>query len=160
MTDHRGAEVISLDERRRPIGPADQGRQRCQRLRADGSACRLYLDEEGRCRVCEPTTRAAHPSSGGRQGRRTHLGPDVPILSDRDLADLEQVVRGVLAFSRRRLTGDYDVDDYYYGDDYAGVVTAPAHGGRMPAPGRGRGRPTGGAGGAAGRGSGGVRGRP
>ncbi|AXV09429.1 Phospholipid/glycerol acyltransferase [Euzebya pacifica] len=125
MTDHRGAEVISLDERRRPIGPADQGRQRCQRLRADGSACRLYLDEEGRCRVCEPTTRAAHPSSGGRQGRRTHLGPDVPILSDRDLADLEQVVRGVLAFSRRRLTGDYDVDDYGFDRDFTEQVVMP-----------------------------------
>jgi 1-acyl-sn-glycerol-3-phosphate acyltransferase len=54
-----------------------------------------------------------HSPRGRRwRARPAALAPEPPSVDDAGLEDLERAVRGVLAFVRRRLTGDYDVDVY------------------------------------------------
>ncbi|WP_370328349.1 lysophospholipid acyltransferase family protein [Euzebya sp.] len=118
MSDHRHAEVISLDDRRRGISAAEaELRERCREPRADGSPCRLYLDANGMCRVCQPERSEPTPP--------TPLAPELPTFDDAALDDLERAVRGVLAFVRRRLTGDFVVDDYGFDRELTEQVIHP-----------------------------------
>ncbi len=113
-----GAEIIRLDSRRRPTSAAESElRDRCREPRADGAPCRLYLDEAGLCRVCQPER--ATPV------QPRPLLPAPPRLDDRTMDDLEQAVRGILSFARRRLTGDFEVDDYGFDRDLTEQVIMP-----------------------------------
>ena len=113
-----GAEIIRLDSRRRPTSAAESElRDRCREPRADGAPCRLYLDEQGLCRVCQPgRATPAEPRP---------LLPAPPRFDDRTMDDLEQAVRGILSFARRRLTGDFEVDDYGFDRDLTEQVIMP-----------------------------------
>jgi 1-acyl-sn-glycerol-3-phosphate acyltransferase len=119
-----GADVIRLDDRRRGVSAADaELRERCREPRADGAPCRLYLDDRGLCRVCQPE-RAAPAADPGAPGARLHL-PDPPTLDAAALDDVEQAVRSILAFARRRLTGEFDVDDYGFDRELTEQVIMP-----------------------------------
>jgi 1-acyl-sn-glycerol-3-phosphate acyltransferase len=114
--------VIPLHGRRRPHTAAEaELRQRCTQPRADGSPCRLHLDDRGLCRVCQPER--AQPAAP----LALPAPPSIADLrlTDRDLDDLERAVRGVLAFARRRLTGDYAVDLHGFDRELTEQVVLP-----------------------------------
>ncbi|CAN5471616.1 lysophospholipid acyltransferase family protein [soil metagenome] len=118
MRESRGAEIIRLDSRRRGISPAEaELRDRCTEPRTDGAPCRLYLDAAGMCRVCQPERATpAEPAP---------LLPPLPQFDAAAMDDLEQAVRGILAFTRRRLTGDFEVDDYGFDRELTEQVIMP-----------------------------------
>ncbi|HUG83746.1 MAG TPA: lysophospholipid acyltransferase family protein [Euzebya sp.] len=118
MSDSHGAEVIRLDSRRRGLGAGEaELRQRCREPRGDGSPCRLYLDSRGLCRVCQPER--AIPD------QPPALMSPPPQLDEEAMDDLERAVRSILGFVRRRLTGDFDVDDYGFDRELTEQVMMP-----------------------------------
>ncbi len=142
MTDPRGAEVIHLNTARRERISAAEAelRDRCREPGDDGEPCRLYADAAGFCRRCQPERATAAtdelprsdggagptgPTGQSGPGEAGHDGPPVPEMDEQDHADLEQAVRGVLEFVRRRLTGDYEVDDYGFDRDFTEQVVMP-----------------------------------
>jgi 1-acyl-sn-glycerol-3-phosphate acyltransferase len=96
------AEIIPIDRR-----TASQTKPRCRATTASGRPCRNYaVDERGYCHVHAPGGRA---SSGRTEGSRRPAGsrPQAPTGSSGLLAGAED-------FVRRRLSGDYRVDDFGY----------------------------------------------
>ena len=89
------------------VVPIEQGRRverpRCAARNADGKLCRNLADETGYCRRHRDT---------GREAQET------PTAFQIWLAD-------VLAFSRRRLTGDYPIDDFGFDRDLTENVFLP-----------------------------------
>jgi 1-acyl-sn-glycerol-3-phosphate acyltransferase len=113
-----GAEIIPIGSRRRgPSAAEAELRARCREPRADGAPCRLYLDDRGLCRVCQPER--ATPAAA------TPLRPPMPELDDQAVDELAQAVRSILAFARRRLTGDFEVDDYGFDRELTEQVIMP-----------------------------------
>jgi 1-acyl-sn-glycerol-3-phosphate acyltransferase len=90
------------------VVPIEQGRRaerpRCAARNADGKLCRNLADETGYCRRHHDT---------GREAQET-----TPTAFQLWLAD-------VLAFSRRRLTGDYPIDDFGFDRDLTENVLLP-----------------------------------
>jgi 1-acyl-sn-glycerol-3-phosphate acyltransferase len=96
------AEIIPIDRR-----TASQTKPRCRATTASGRPCRNYaVDERGYCRVHAPGGLA---SSGRTEAARPPAGrkPKAPTGSSGLLAGAED-------FVRRRLSGDYRVDDFGY----------------------------------------------
>ncbi|MDP9343108.1 MAG: 1-acyl-sn-glycerol-3-phosphate acyltransferase [Actinomycetota bacterium] len=91
------AEVISLRDARRGAEP-----ERCQALTASGNRCRnRAVGETGFCRVHLPQ-------------RHERIGPFEATT-----------VQSTLEFLRRRLTGDYEVDEYGFDQELTERVLAP-----------------------------------
>lgn len=112
-----GAEVISLDRARRAASPGE-GRRRCAAETAEGRPCRNYAGPSGHCRIHEPDeaalerSAASHPSAARGQAQ-----PD---------ADGIEVALGeALAFLRRRLSGDYDIDVFGFDRELTEQVLLP-----------------------------------
>lgn len=121
MSEPYRAEVIPLDSRRPGRTPMEEvpetdRRERCDRPRSDGSACRLYLDDHGACRVCQTDQTSPEPRL---------LLPDPPQLEAATIDDMERAVRGILSFMRRRLTGDFDIDEYGFDRELTEQVIMP-----------------------------------
>ncbi|HVM19603.1 MAG TPA: lysophospholipid acyltransferase family protein [Egibacteraceae bacterium] len=114
MSQHH-AEVIELDQaRRRSTSPGP--RPRCAAEIAPGRACRNYANATGFCRVHEPEpndSAAMHPS---------RALVDVPGTRDTSLDD---GIARALAFLRRRLTGEYDIDLYGFDRELTEEVLMP-----------------------------------
>ena len=129
MVDPDGAEIIHLHQARRGRMSAAEAelRERCREPGGDGEPCRLYMDAAGFCRRCQPERAvAATDEIPQAAGSAPPAGvPPIPEMDEQDTADLEQAVRGVLDFVRRRLTGDYDVDDYGFDRDLTEQVILP-----------------------------------
>jgi 1-acyl-sn-glycerol-3-phosphate acyltransferase len=89
------AQVISLERARRKP-------DRCQALTAAGRPCRNSAKENGFCSVHQP------PAAPAR------IGPFDP-----------ETVQAALAFLRRRLTGDYEVDEYGFDREFTEKVLLP-----------------------------------
>jgi 1-acyl-sn-glycerol-3-phosphate acyltransferase len=89
------AEVIALDPMRRQRATA--ARARCSEVTVEGRPCRNYAGPSGYCRVHEP-----EPADGGSAAQAAADSPE--------RSDLDERLAAALAFLRRRLTGDYDVD--------------------------------------------------
>ena len=153
MAEHR-AQVISIAQQRaaRGVGagagdPA-QRRERCAATTAAGVPCRNYAVEGGLCRVhavrdpaAQATTSPAdHKGAGASappdaayaraeaEAARRGFGPAVDALELlRDVTDdrLLEHVRGAAAFLRRRLTGDYDVDEFGFDEDLTTHLVMP-----------------------------------
>ena len=114
-----GAEVIDLDPVRRRgsarrTEPAARGR--CAHDTA-GVPCRNYAGPSGFCRVHEPEEAAAAPP----RARAEALAAPPPL----DPRDFEEAVESALAFLRRRLTGDYEVDVFGFDRELTEQVLMP-----------------------------------
>ncbi|QBI20321.1 acyltransferase family protein [Egibacter rhizosphaerae] len=148
-----GGDVIPLDltrrRARRPVGagshPAGsgthaQGRERCGHVDERGEPCRNYAGVHGRCVVHaeeaaprepagtgpDPGTGAPRPTAGPTAallGEDGGLAP--PALDPTTAAEFEAAVERALAFLRRRLTGDYHVDEYGFDRELTEEVLLP-----------------------------------
>jgi 1-acyl-sn-glycerol-3-phosphate acyltransferase len=140
----READVISIDVQRAVRRSSPGGRPRCAALTADGRACRNYAVEDGRCRVHALRSQPDRPTAGaddapdpeGAAARarldaevaRRGWAPAVDALEALRDASGERFldhVRDAAAFLRRRLTGDYDVDEYGFDADLTSSVLMP-----------------------------------
>jgi len=112
------AEVIDLDPLRRR-GNARRTepttRARCAQTLAGGTTCRNYAGASGYCRVHEP-------EDSEQAAPRIQL-PTGPTLAES--RDFEEAVTKALAFLRRRLTGDYEVDIYGFDRELTEQVLMP-----------------------------------
>jgi 1-acyl-sn-glycerol-3-phosphate acyltransferase len=107
--------VIALDARR---GDRDaQPRRRCAAHSEDGRPCRNYAGRTGFCRVHEPEdSRVASVADLGRGADTTPgEGPDGEA----------DALAEALAFLRRRLTGDYEVDVFGFDRQLTEQVLVP-----------------------------------
>lgn len=127
--DH-SAEVIALHERRHARSGT---RPRCVAETADGRSCRNYAGPTGYCRVHEPEPpRAdagrAHTDAGrARPAGRVEVdrsGPP-PFLPFAEAVTAEDALAEALAFLRRRLTGDYDIDLFGFDRELTEQVCIP-----------------------------------
>jgi 1-acyl-sn-glycerol-3-phosphate acyltransferase len=111
-----GAQVITLDEHRRE--PAATGpRPRCAHRGADGATCRNYAGHSGYCRVHEPEDSQAAPVSS--------FTPREGASDDPSPSETEELIAEALAFLRRRITGDYDIDVYGFDRELTEQVLMP-----------------------------------
>jgi 1-acyl-sn-glycerol-3-phosphate acyltransferase len=103
MTEHERnlADVIAIDP---------TVRQRCDQPLPSGGRCRNWAGPSGRC-----------------QTHNDDLGTDVTDGSDRssDAGAVEEFVAHLMAFIRRRVTGDYDVDVYGFDRDLTENIILP-----------------------------------
>ncbi|MEX0835530.1 MAG: lysophospholipid acyltransferase family protein [Nitriliruptor sp.] len=138
----REAEVISMDQERAARRSTADGRPRCAALTAEGRPCRNYAVTEGRCRVHAVGSRP-HPSerepATDREGdaararvdaevARRGWAPAVDALEAlRDVSGDRFLdhVRDAAGFLRRRLTGDYSIDDYGFDRDLTESILMP-----------------------------------
>jgi 1-acyl-sn-glycerol-3-phosphate acyltransferase len=110
------AEIISLDGRARIGSEAaepDPGRRRCRAVTRSGTQCKnTAVTDGGYCRVhsSEEQARASHPSGRRTAARREH-----------DRLSFEE-------FVRRRLAGDYPIDDFGYDEELTRNVLMPLAG--------------------------------
>ena len=108
------AEVIDLDSARRS-GAAGASRVRCSAEITPGTRCRNYAGRSGLCRVHEP-----EPGETA--------SPPPPLVDPARLeipAAGEDAIAAALAFLRRRLTGQYDVDLYGFDRELTEQVLLP-----------------------------------
>ena len=114
MSSHQ-AEIIDLDHaRRRGAGGA---RVRCSAEIAPGQPCRNYAGPSGLCRVHEP-----------EPGEPTLEEPSAPLAPQqlpRPDNTIDEAIAAALAFLRRRLTGQYDVDLYGFDRELTEQVLLP-----------------------------------
>lgn len=98
------AQVIPLDARRE--------RARCRATTTSGRPCRNYaIDDRGYCRIHAPAEATAEPSRSPGEG---------------DLAErLGRLASSALGFARRRLEGDYPIDDFGYDEDLTSSIYRP-----------------------------------
>jgi 1-acyl-sn-glycerol-3-phosphate acyltransferase len=110
------AEVIDLDHARRR-GAAAATRTRCSAEISPGLSCRNYAGPSGFCRVHEP-----EPG----ENVETPITPPEPdrarVESD---SAIDEAIAAALAFLRRRLTGDYDIDLYGFDKELTEQVLLP-----------------------------------
>ena len=97
------ARVIPLDVRSEPTDEAPQARRgrrsgRCTAVAPDGGRCRAVAVSDGLCEL--------------HAAESDDVSPAV-----REPADWERRLAGALAFVRRRVTGDYPVDDFGFDPD-------------------------------------------
>ena len=116
------AEIIRLDSRTR--GASDRSPQRCQATTKSGRPCRNYtLEGADYCRVHQRRTRpkgAPAPTKGPTPAR----DEDPLNVSSATSADDSPVDRA-RAFLRRRLGGDYPIDDFGYDEELSRAVLLP-----------------------------------
>jgi 1-acyl-sn-glycerol-3-phosphate acyltransferase len=92
------ARVIPLDGREDQPRPNRSRRpQRCSEVGSDGSRCRRSVVAEGLC--------------------DEHLTALTQAQAEAELPDWERKLAGALAFLRRRVTGEYPIDDFGFDPD-------------------------------------------
>jgi 1-acyl-sn-glycerol-3-phosphate acyltransferase len=106
------AEIIPIDRRTPSLS-----RSRCRATTATGRPCRNYaVDERGYCRVHAPGGRAS--GRGETQRHSARRTPESP-------GGLSGLLAGAEDFVRRRLSGDYRVDDFGYDEMLARELLLP-----------------------------------
>lgn len=117
------ARVIALHERR------TGGRPRCMAVTEYGRACRNYAGSTGYCRVHEPEPGDGAPADRGAAGAdlvEVDAGAARPsFVPFGDAPTPDEAVAQALAFLRRRLTGDYDVDVFGFDRELTEQVCLP-----------------------------------
>ena len=117
-----GAEIIHLDTRARSSSAPvlrPGVRERCRATTSTGRPCRNYsTDGSGYCRIHGggELARRRHPSSQPGAARASVLG---------ERATTYEREPGVEAFIRRRLAGEYEIDDFGYDEELARGVLLP-----------------------------------
>jgi len=109
------AEIIPLDPRTKRRTRAHVARTKCRGVTASGRRCRNYASSAGGfCRVHanEEEVRRTHPAGTGTIQRETQLADD-------------REASGIEAFIRRRLSGEYPVDDFGYDEELTREVLMP-----------------------------------
>jgi 1-acyl-sn-glycerol-3-phosphate acyltransferase len=107
------AEIIQLEGRRTQQAP--QQKTRCKATTSSGNPCKNFaVTSSGFCRVHarDEASRARHPS-----GRDTQVTPS-PEPSEKEVLGLEE-------FIKRRLSGDYPIDDFGYDEQLTREVLMP-----------------------------------
>jgi 1-acyl-sn-glycerol-3-phosphate acyltransferase len=147
------AKVISIAEQRAArearSAPGGVARVRCAATTAEGRPCRNYAVQDGFCRVhaareaAPPTPEPAPPARSDRAQRREVA--DARSRIDREVARrgwapaidaLEALrdatgdasldhLRDAAAFLRRRVTGDYHIDEFGFDEDLTSSVLMP-----------------------------------
>lgn len=124
MTEEEHAEVIALHDHRRDTA---NKRPRCVGETDDGRQCRNYAGQTGYCRVHEPEP--AHSAAGGWRwdsGDRVETDVRRPsYLPFAEAATSEDALADALAFIRRRLTGEFDVDLFGFDRELTEQVCLP-----------------------------------
>ena len=117
------AEIIRLDARGREGSDSPSrrmARARCRATTSSGRPCRNYaVGGSDYCRIHEPASaRSRHPSANRRPTMRP-LGttPKPEVESERE--------GGIEAFIRRRLRGDYPIDDFGYDEELSREILLP-----------------------------------
>jgi 1-acyl-sn-glycerol-3-phosphate acyltransferase len=120
-----GAEIISLDPARRARERAETAnpppRARCGELTRAGRPCRNYAGPSGYCRVHE----RQHAAGDEGAERRAPVTPLRPPTGRTEGIDVDAAIAAALAFLRRRLTGDYEVDVYGFDRELTEQVLLP-----------------------------------
>jgi 1-acyl-sn-glycerol-3-phosphate acyltransferase len=107
------AEIIRIDRQQRSAerGTSPASRIRCRATTSSGRPCRNYaVRDSDYCKIHEPeeTSRSRHPSGHRDPGRyQPAQSSEVPEEA------------GVQEWLRRRLAGDYEIDDFGYDPDLA-----------------------------------------
>jgi 1-acyl-sn-glycerol-3-phosphate acyltransferase len=116
------AEIIRLDARARDGGGGRAPRTRCRATTSSGRPCRNYAaDDSEYCRIHEPaSSKSRHPSARGSETRP--LGTGVGRARVDRSADTQE---GLDGFVRRRLRGDYPIDDFGYDEELSRRVLLP-----------------------------------
>lgn len=112
------AEIISIDGRRAASAPRKDGAPKCRAITAEGKPCRNNAStEEGFCRAHsgDGASKAEHPSSR-KEPRSTRSGK--PARTATGSLGFEE-------FIRRRLAGDYPIDDFGYDEQLTREVLQP-----------------------------------
>jgi 1-acyl-sn-glycerol-3-phosphate acyltransferase len=106
------AEIIPIDR-----GTPSKTRSRCRATTATGRPCRNYaVDERGYCRVHAPGGRASGRGEGQRPSARR---------ATESQGGLSGLLAGAEDFVRRRLSGEYRVDDFGYDEMLARELLLP-----------------------------------
>ncbi|MBW3620134.1 MAG: acyltransferase family protein [Actinobacteria bacterium] len=114
-----------MDEQR-AARAAQGGRPRCAATTSEGRPCRNYAVADGYCRIHADEVADPEEAPPARPPARPSGGIDLfeglrDVLGD-DWLDL---VKDVAAFARRRLTGDYEVDEFGFDADFTTNVMMP-----------------------------------
>ncbi|MBW3659173.1 MAG: acyltransferase family protein [Actinobacteria bacterium] len=117
------ARVISMDEQR-AARAASGARPRCEATTADGRPCRNYAVSDGFCRIHADD--APGPEEAATRPERPRGSVELfeglrDVLGDEWLDHVKEVV----SFARRRLTGDYEVDEFGFDADFTTHVMMP-----------------------------------
>lgn len=103
------AEIIPIDDAR------GRSKPRCRATTSSGRPCRNYaIDSDGYCRVHARDGRARHPSARSTGAARPQRSESPPGF-----------VAWAEDFLRRRLNGDYPIDDFGYDPELAREVLLP-----------------------------------
>lgn len=107
------AEIIPIDTRSRQEPPQPRSaHSRCRATTSSGRPCRNNaIDESGYCRVHE----------GERGSRRRHPSGRAPTQAPKE----KDFLTSVADFVRRRLAGDYPIDDFGYDEELSREVLIP-----------------------------------
>ncbi len=94
-----------------PVGAPQVLKDRCRAIASSGRRCRNHaVDERGFCRV--------------HAGPRRHLQHAAPDRRSPE-ALFEERVRGLIDFARRRLLGDYEVDEFGFDRELTETILQP-----------------------------------
>jgi 1-acyl-sn-glycerol-3-phosphate acyltransferase len=120
MAEH--GQVISIEEQR--AARSRQTRPRCRATTNEGRPCRNYAVVDGYCRVHAPEP--PQPAPAAVEERRPSGGIEL-LEGLRDALGDEwlDTIRDVASFLRRRFTGDYEVDEFGFDEDFATNVMLP-----------------------------------
>ena len=143
MSGGEHAEVISMAEQRaaREQAASGEARPRCQASTLEGRRCRNYAVDAGYCRIHAARTNAPDVSGADEvadedtarrraeeeAARRGWQPPQDAFALLRDLlgADWGRHLTEATAFLRRRLTGDYEIDEFGFDEDLTTHVLMP-----------------------------------
>lgn len=121
--EHAEADIISMDEQRAARAHAE--RRRCAATTATGNPCRNYAVSDGLCRV--------HAAAAGEGEAPPAAAPPRPSRGIDLLAGLQQTLgdrwreplETVAEFLQRRLSGDYEIDEFGFDADLTEHVLMP-----------------------------------
>jgi 1-acyl-sn-glycerol-3-phosphate acyltransferase len=119
------AEIIRLDSARETSdGPSRARRTRCRATTSSGRPCRNYAAEgSDYCHIHEPaSSQNRHPSGGGSTSGTRPLGHNATRTTRAPAPERDTGFEG---FVRRRLKGDYPIDDFGYDEELSRQVLLP-----------------------------------
>ena len=116
-----GGDVIDMQAER--AARTGGGRPRCAGRTDDGRPCRNYAVHDGWCRIHDPDPPVTEPVE---VAPRSSTGIEVlEGIRDALTDDWLDAIRGIASFARRRVTGDYEIDDFGFDADLTESFVLP-----------------------------------